>query len=73
MDTYKLFTFNSTHQAMLSEKTLKGAGLLVRLIPVPRSVSASCGLALRVSEGEYEGAVRIMEENGIEIAEIHDF
>ena len=73
MYKYKLLTFNTTHNAMLSEKILKESGYAIRLIPVPRSISASCGLAARVLTGDYKTAVEIIKEQGIDLAGIYDF
>lgn len=38
-----LVTFTSHFDAILANRTLKSAGLRVQLMPVPRTVSASCG------------------------------
>ena len=38
-----LMTFSSHFDAIFANRTLKSAGLDVRLMPVPRAVSASCG------------------------------
>jgi hypothetical protein len=39
--------FNSVHRVMQAEKLLKGQGYAILLIPVPRSLRADCGLAIR--------------------------
>lgn len=41
-----LFTFSSSHAAMEAELTVEGEGLAARLIPLPSTISAGCGLAL---------------------------
>lgn len=43
---YSVILFDSTHDAIRAEKTLK-AVLPVTLMPVPRQFSASCGISLR--------------------------
>ena len=73
MNKFKLFTFNSTHQALMSEKTLKELGYGVRLIPVPRNISASCGLAARISISDFEAVNELINTWGIKIAGIYDF
>jgi len=73
MGKYKLFTFNSTHQALLTEKNLKELGYPVRLIPVPRSISASCGLAARVNLEDLEAVLDIIRTHNIDIAGTYDF
>lgn len=40
-----IVTFSSTTQAIAGEKCLKAAGLPGRIIPVPRQISAACGLS----------------------------
>lgn len=40
-----IFTFRCTTDAIAMEKACKAIGAPGRLIPVPRSISASCGLA----------------------------
>ena len=42
-----LVTFHTTAGAMELEKRCKAAGLPGRLIPVPRSITADCGMAWR--------------------------
>ena len=73
MEKFKLFTFNSTHQAMLMEKVVKENGYGIRLIPIPRNLSASCGLAARVAVDDFEAVMRAAEDGGVEIAGVFDF
>lgn len=40
-------TFYVTHMALMFERECKNAGYDVRIVPVPRKLSASCGLACR--------------------------
>lgn len=42
--------FRGTHQVLSAEKALKGGGVPVRLIPVPRRLTSDCGLAVRLQE-----------------------
>lgn len=42
-----LITFHTTAGAMAMEKRCRAAGLAGRLIPVPREITADCGLAWR--------------------------
>ncbi len=41
--------FHSIHRVLKAEKLLKQAGVDFLLIPVPRQLTADCGLALRFS------------------------
>ena len=47
MNEYYLLTFESTHAAISTEKLLKPAE--VTIMPVPRFISASCGISVRIS------------------------
>lgn len=44
-----LYTFSSSHAAMEAELTCEQEGLPLRLIPLPSTISAGCGLALLLS------------------------
>lgn len=46
MSEYALLLFPSTHDAICAEKRLRG-DFPVTMMPVPRQLSASCGLCLR--------------------------
>ena len=46
MNEYYLLTFESTHAAISTEKLLKPAA--VTIMPVPRFISASCGISVRI-------------------------
>ena len=43
-------TFQSVSQALRFEKLALSRGIAVTLIPVPRIISSSCGIAARFSE-----------------------
>lgn len=43
-----ILIFRGTHQVLTAEKYLKRAGVPIRLIPVPRSLTSDCGLAIRI-------------------------
>ena len=51
-----LFTFNSRNYAAGAMVTLKRAGIEAAIMPTPRSLTASCGLAVRVAPEDGEEA-----------------
>lgn len=61
MDEYYLLTFESTHAAISTEKMLKPAE--VTIMPVPRFISASCGISVRIRPDKKEHAEDIFREN----------
>ena len=67
-----VITFHTTTEAMTMEQVCKAAGADGRIIPVPRSITAGCGLAWCASP-ESEGAlVTLMDEKGIRHQAIHN-
>jgi hypothetical protein len=53
-----LLFFQSTHDVIVAEKTIRKAEIPRRVIPVPRSVSSQCGMALEIS---LENSSQVME------------
>jgi len=65
---YNIISFGSTHMAIKSEKLLLEKNIDIKIIPVPREITASCGLSLRINLDIYEMAKKILEENNIEFS-----
>ena len=59
MEEYYLLTFESTHAAISTEKLLKPAE--VTIMPVPRFISASCGISVRIHPDRREKAEEIFK------------
>lgn len=55
-----ILIFRGTHQVMSAEKHLKGGGVPMRLIPVPRRLTSDCGLAIRINPEERERAREVL-------------
>lgn len=67
-----IVTFHTTADAMAMEKICKERGAAGRLIPVPRAISAGCGLSWCAGIGQREELKQIMEEAGIKKEELHE-
>lgn len=50
---YRVFTFQTTTDAMTMEKMCVRNRIPGRIIPVPREISAACGLAWRMDADVY--------------------
>lgn len=61
-----IFTFNKTRDAIKAEKLCKDMALNYRIIPVPRSISANCGMAVEVSSDDMDRLSLSLENNNIE-------
>ncbi len=66
-----VFVFESIHRVMKAEKLLKGRGIKIDLIPVPREISSDCGVAIELSGDLESMALCILGENKISIAECY--
>jgi hypothetical protein len=57
--------FNSIHRVLKAEKLLKGGRLAMLLIPVPRSLSSDCGLAIRYAAADRAAVEACLTEAGL--------
>lgn len=65
-------TFHTTADAMAMEKASKEREVPGRIIPVPRAISAGCGLSWCAELSDREAIVSMMKAVGIEEEEIHE-
>jgi hypothetical protein len=63
--------FHSIHRVMKAEKVLKAAGADILLIPVPRQLTADCGLAIRYAPQEHGRVEEILRGDGLEPSELY--
>lgn len=66
-----IVTFHTTADAMAMEKACKDSGAPGRLIPVPRAISAGCGLSWCAALEDREEIRSVMKAAGIE-EELHE-
>ena len=64
--------FHSITGALQAEKRLKGKGVAIKLIPVPRQLSSDCGVCLRFQSDDEAEVRRALEEDRIDIQGIHE-
>lgn len=67
-----IFTFENTTSAMAMEKLCKEKGLGGRLIPVPRCITAGCGLSWSAYPQAKEELVNVMKEHHICYDQIYE-
>jgi hypothetical protein len=63
--------FHSIHRVLKAEKILKDAGVDFLLIPVPRQLTADCGLALRFSPQFRHHLLQVLADADLTPAEIY--
>lgn len=64
-----VITFDSTTQAMAAEQFCTEHGLPGRVIPVPRQISAGCGLSWKADPAAKESLLAAMEAAGLHWAD----
>ena len=67
-----VITFHTTADAMAMEKACKEYGVPGRIIPVPRAISAGCGLSWCADLSDREEIAAMMEKAGIKEEEMHE-
>jgi len=65
-------TFHSVHEALQFEKIIKARELELQLIPVPREISSSCGIAAKFSPEIREKIEAIIEQEQLEVDGIYE-
>lgn len=65
-------TFHTTADAMAMEKVCKEKGAPGRLIPVPRAISAGCGLSWCADLDQRDALKEIMNNVGIQEEDMHE-
>ena len=68
---YGVVLFYSTSNALQVEKLLKGMGIAVKLIPVPRQLSSDCGICLRFNRLDEPRVREALDQKQIEVQGIH--
>lgn len=61
-------TFHTTTAAMAMETACAAAGLPGRLIPVPREITAGCGMAWKAEPSDRPALESFVKEKGITVA-----
>jgi len=64
-------TFNVTSMAIMFERACRKQGLTVKIVPVPRQLSASCGLACSYNCEDEENIRTICGAKNIDVEEYH--
>ncbi len=67
-----VYAFETTVQAMHMEACCMNGGYAGRLIPVPRQITAGCGLAWSAPWEEKEKLEQMMEQNRIKTQGVYD-
>jgi len=64
--------FSTTTEALTLEKRFREENLPGRLVPVPRKISESCGMAWTIEVTQREMIEEFLSENSLSYKEIHE-
>ena len=64
-------TFDTAHMALFFEKSCRSVGLKVKIVPVPREISSSCGFACSYPCEDEEKIKSIAAEKDIDVSNYH--
>ena len=62
---FLVITFSETSDAMAAEKLFQERQIPGRIIPIPRQLSAGCGLSWRTEPDEQDAVRKELDEAGI--------
>jgi len=72
MEDYKLLsTFKSTHSALRFEKIIKDQNIYTRMVPVPRQISTSCGIAGKIKKEDMVDIIDICQKYELDFDRIY--
>ncbi|NYB74614.1 DUF3343 domain-containing protein [Sedimentibacter hydroxybenzoicus DSM 7310] len=71
MNEFNYMTFKSVSYAMKVETALKKYDFRYKIIPVPRSISSSCGLCIRFYKEDMEKLITIINNNNLQYENIY--
>lgn len=61
-----LLLFTNTREVIKAERILLRYGVAVRVIPVPRSISSECGMALDLPRPDRDRCLSLLENEGVQ-------
>lgn len=73
MPNYYVASFHSISQALRFEKLLQAQDIEVKMIPVPRVISSSCGIAARFREADAEFVMPLLTADSDGAHEVYRF
>lgn len=66
-DAGVILLFDSTRNVIHAERACRACGIAVEIVPVPRTLSSECGMALEVSKADQEAACNAITQRGIAV------
>ena len=70
MNRRVLMLFPTTHDVIKAERVCLKLGITVQVVPVPRSVSSECGMALEVTARNRNKVSAAITEAGVSVTQV---
>jgi D-alanine-D-alanine ligase-like ATP-grasp enzyme len=67
MNEYYIAVFDSTHYALKFEKVIKENGFKITIMPVPREITASCGISAKLEIDEIEKIMSLAVKEDLKV------
>jgi len=68
MNDYYIAVFDSTHYALKFEKVIKNGGFRINIMPVPREITASCGISAKLEVDEIEKIMALSVKENLKVS-----
>ncbi|MDD3439528.1 MAG: DUF3343 domain-containing protein [Clostridiaceae bacterium] len=68
MNEYYVAVFDSTHYALKFEKAVRDWGFNISIMPVPREITASCGISAKLEADEIENIMALAVKNDLKVS-----
>lgn len=68
MNDYYIAVFDSTHYALKFEKVIKAGGFKINIMPVPREITASCGISAKLEVDEIEKIMTLAAKENLTVS-----
>lgn len=68
MNDYYVAVFDSTHYALKFEKVIRDNGFKINIMPVPREITASCGISAKLETDEIERIKALADKENLKTA-----
>lgn len=67
-----IFTFFTVSEVLRFERVLKENQIEVKLMPVPRNLSTSCGTCAKLAKADLDRVLDLVDEKNLEYDEIYE-
>jgi hypothetical protein len=67
MDDYYIAVFDNTHHALKFEKVIRAGGFSINIMPVPREITASCGISAKLEVDEIDKIIKLAGKEELKV------